>query len=544
MTFHGIDPDGATGLQRALSGQADGFDGNAAEMSTLLSALALSAAVPDLLTSAADDDRLGAQLLHGARSAAERYVVGAAGLPAHVVGHLVALQAGLMAALGARGRALAGVASGALPGQVVIEGTGEADTITVRMDGDELVVDVDGTETRYSAAETAEVVIRAGGGNDTITVDGDVTVSFTIMGSYGDDDIVSGGGDDVVIAGDGMDYVDGGAGDDHLHGNQGDDTIYGLDGDDYLFGGEGADYLEGARGDDRVYGDAGHDVVSGGHGDDQLHGGADADLLYSGTGANEVVGGAGADTAYHTASDHVQDDTVTAVLIEIDPTMGSTITVEGSDEFVARVEADLAMLASSPTGQQMLVALDDAAIASQQDGGIFNSGANDGNLVTIVEAEGYESEAHGESGPDATEDEDGPDSGTDVEIRYAVRYAVLVRPQGGPDSWMPPIGSLYHEMAHAFSLTTGNGEEGDYAGPGIDGQIPTSDIERQAVGLPVDHDGDPTTPEVPAPQQPEALTENALRTELGIPLRTSYQHRPEVENPEYVPPALPSTAPS
>jgi hypothetical protein len=240
----------------------------------------------------------------------------------------------------------------------------------------------------------------------------------------------------------------------------------------------------------------------------------------------------------------VVDDTVTAVRVEIDPSIGSTITVKGSDEFVARVQADLAMLAASPTGQQMLVALDEAAIASQQDGGHFNIGANDGNLVTIVEWDQDSARTSAESGPDALEDEDGPDSGTDVEISYKPRLIHLTRSQNGQDTWIPPVVVLYHELAHAVSFVTGNGETGVYGGPGVDGDLAVPEVERQASGLPVDHDDDPSTPEQVAPQQPIVLTENGLRRELGIPDRTSYENRPQGEEPVPAPPVPPGTIPS
>jgi hypothetical protein len=46
--------------------------------------------------------------------------------------------------------------------------------------------------------------------------------------------------------------------------------------------------------------------------------------------------------------------------------------------------------------------------------------------------------------------------------------------------------------------------------------------ERQAVGLPVDHDGDPSTPEQVDPDHPITYTENGLRREMGLPDRTTY----------------------
>ena len=48
-------------------------------------------------------------------------------------------------------------------------------------------------------------------------------------------------------------------------------------------------------------------------------------------------------------------------------------------------------------------------------------------------------------------------------------------------------------------------------------------LEREAVGLPIDDDGRLSTPDRLDPDHPYALTENALRQELGVPLRASYK---------------------
>ena len=84
----------------------------------------------------------------------------------------------------------------------------------------------------------------------------------------------------------------------------------------------------------------------------------------------------------------------------------------------------------------------------------------------------------------------------------------------------PPITTLYHELAHvddSFGHTIAGGV---YAGPDDAG---VRNQEREAVGLPFDDDGDPSTPDRLDPDHPYALTENALRQELGVPLRPTYR---------------------
>ncbi len=53
----------------------------------------------------------------------------------------------------------------------------------------------------------------------------------------------------------------------------------------------------------------------------------------------------------------------------------------------------------------------------------------------------------------------------------------------------------------------------------------TPNIERQAVGLPIamepfDFDFDPDTP--PTRTNPQAFTENGIRKEFGLPVRSTY----------------------
>jgi hypothetical protein len=83
----------------------------------------------------------------------------------------------------------------------------------------------------------------------------------------------------------------------------------------------------------------------------------------------------------------------------------------------------------------------------------------------------------------------------------------------------PPVTVLFHELAHAYDQLYGTGVEGTYAGADNTG---VANGEREAVGLPIDVDGDPATPPAPAPRHPPELTENALRAELGVAARTAY----------------------
>lgn len=369
------------------------------------------------------------------------------------------------------------------------------------------IVDVNGTT--YRVPKDQEIVVRTGEGGDVVEVPKGTRVNVTILGGEGDDkvqggdgrdtilggdgedEVQAGAGDDVVLGGTGRDYVDGQTGNDLLAGGAGDDTVYGLDGDDRILGGSGTDYLEGGKDKDVVHGGSGDDVVSGGRDDDTLFGAGGDDVVYAGAGTDATYGGTGDDTANQEAGD-TGEEVERTVTVQISDT-ARFINIEGSPEFVARVEADLDMLRSSPAGQQMLAAMqqehDDSGFL-----GMFQEG------VTIREHPG---------GDNNTADPDGN------VIEYSPR-----RDESVDDR--PPIVGLYHEMAHVYDYMTGNYDDSEYHG--ADGQDDGIEQgERTAVGLPVDHDDDPNTPEQRDPDHPYPLTENGLRDELGWDRREHYR---------------------
>ena len=160
-------------------------------------------------------------------------------------------------------------------GVLTIDGTAQADTITVRQSGSKITVD--GTTIRDRGASRSSIdvssvrriVVRGGRGDDTIYLAG-VTPPAMIWGGLGNDRITAGRGNSTVYGDPGNDTIYGGAGNDHLSGG---------DGDDVIFGGSGNDWITGDGGNDRLYGDSGDDVIDGGDGKDYLRGGSGADLL-------------------------------------------------------------------------------------------------------------------------------------------------------------------------------------------------------------------------------------------------------------------------
>ncbi|GGN94230.1 M91 family zinc metallopeptidase [Nocardia rhizosphaerihabitans] len=370
-------------------------------------------------------------------------------------------------------------------------------------------VTVNGTS--YAVPEGQEIVVRTGEGADHVNVPEGTKVNLTVLGGkdddviktgvgtdrvlggQGDDEIETGGGRDSVLAGGGRDYVDGQGDDDLLSGGGGNDTVYGLGGNDRLLGGAGQDYLEGATGDDTIAAGAGNDIMSGGRDNDVMYGGAGNDTSYAGAGSDATYGGTGADTAHNETGDRSDRDTEHTVTVQISND-ARFIKIEGSPEFVARTEADLDMLRSSPAGQQMLAEMQRA----HDDSGFLGIGKEN---LTITE---YPTS-------DNSKARDGAFGGNEIE--YSPRMDSI---NDGP-----PAVVLYHEMAHVYDYMTGNFDATKYTG-----DDPTNhgirQGERVAAGLPVDHDRNPETPEIIDPDHRIELTENGLRAEMGAPHREHY----------------------
>jgi hypothetical protein len=74
-------------------------------------------------------------------------------------------------------------------------------------------------------------------------------------------------------------------------------------------------------------------------------------------------------------------------------------------------------------------------------------------------------------------------------------------------------------MAHVYDYTNDTLADGTYD---QGGPRPVPNKEREAAGLPIDHDDDPGTPERIYPGHPYVFTENGLREELGAPHRPRY----------------------
>ncbi|WP_226595807.1 calcium-binding protein [Marinobacter nauticus] len=167
------------------------------------------------------------------------------------------------------------------------------DDVSIYRQGDDLVVEINGTEdalriSSHFEGEGAEhhhvdaIVFDDGSrvevGPDqfdqinvrsqNITEEGD-----ELHGTSANDTLDGLGGNDQIFGKKGDDQLIGGAGQDELHGDGGDDVLSGGQDKDRLYGGAGKDELRGEAGHDNLLGDDGDDILIGGAGDDYLVGG-------------------------------------------------------------------------------------------------------------------------------------------------------------------------------------------------------------------------------------------------------------------------------
>lgn len=422
--------------------------------------------------------------------------------------------------------------------KVTIETTKKDDKIGITQDAaGNVTVEVNGKKQTFTGKDKDNLIIKAGDGNDTVTVGKGVTVKLTIDGGDGDDrlqggdgdDTISGGGggdkieagagNDTVDGGDGRDYINGSKGRDKLAGGAGNDVIYGGDDADEIDGGDGDDYLEGGKGNDTIAGGKGKDILSGGMNDDILKGGEGDDVIYAGEGKDSIFGEKGSNKIFSQTGDTDDSKTKgvknTVVTIDLSKAVGTNIVVNGLDEFKERVEADLEMLRSSSTGRKMLEAHD-----------------NSKHSVTIVEEttinKGNSASSTGAGNPFYDEANKKNGSGQDGVVKYEIASVYRAT------SERPPVVGLFHELAHTYDFTNGTGRKGIYDGKDKVDKIDTLknplnkkpdvvNLERVGTGLTVDHDNDVKTPEILDPNHPQDLTENGLRNELSLPKREHYR---------------------
>lgn len=128
-------------------------------------------------------------------------------------------------------------------GSLRIAGSERDDHIVLRKIGDEILVTINGRESRFDGDAVGGASIRGLKGNDTIDTS-QAGMCVAISGDAGDDTIYGGRLSDSLFGGSGNDHITGNRGDDYLDGQDGDDTLISQGGIDVMHGGKGNDQAE------------------------------------------------------------------------------------------------------------------------------------------------------------------------------------------------------------------------------------------------------------------------------------------------------------
>jgi hypothetical protein len=466
-------------------------------------------------------------------------------------------------------------------GRVVIDVGGGDDAVVIDDRGDVLFVTVNGASYVLEVDESTALVVRLGQGDDEVMPIspmipgvGRTRAGLLIDGGRGDDeieihggaavlrgdsgdDVLSGSdGTDVILGGSGDDIVDGYGGDDRILGGTGEDLLYGETGDDAIDGGAGRDHVDGGAGSDRIAGSGGADVLSGGEGADVLDGGAGDDVAYTGPGIDTARGGAGADSLHVGPGDTIADRSgVDSVHRRpVDLTLLDAIGIDVEGPLADRIRSDLVTLASTDAGARLLeqlrgryIRITESESDHHREGVIGYDTRNDdagfgpaggdrapfslsaSPLVTIqhelVHAYDhfFDTQVPGlYLGPDA-------DQAGRVRVDVDGDAQVVMGPDDEPrfdgdDRWVTVDADGDGVVTRSEIEAVGGPDlNGDGAVDSGDGWVPNR--ERDAVGLPVDHDQDPSTPDIPGAQaggHPGWMNENGLRVELGVETRGGY----------------------
>lgn len=358
----------------------------------------------------------------------------------------------------------------------------------------------------------------------------------------GDDVAFAGAGDDTIIGGEGNDVVDGQDGNDVVEGGAGNDTVYGGRGNDDLSGQGGNDYVEGGSGDDTVDGGDGNDSLSGGRGDDVLSGGDGADHLFGGRGEDRYDGGDGYDEVVAEKGETTVN-TAPAKIIELTGSPGDEaielykpdwMTEDQYEAWKERIDSDLELLRTTPSGRVGLEALDDASNDSDSPWNPFDS---DSRIRIAPYVDGDDPNAH--DGFGVQDWLQGDDLGGNYASPPGNAFDddALVNYGGTHDEALderPPVASLYHELSHSYDQLSGGTHDGDYTEQRVDengnvideNSAPRAEINSVGVDLDGDGDYDPLDSKG-GREHPGELTENALRDDLGWDNRESYTIVPE-----------------
>ena len=236
-------------------------------------------------------------------------------------------------------------------GMLVVTGTADADTITLRLRAghpETLEVDDGGhgglADINIKRDQFDAIVVSARAGNDQVQIDESNGVftdthPTTLNGEGGDDTLLGGSGAESLDGGDGNDTMLGGAGIDTLSGGSGNDFIDGDQGNETALLGDGNDTFRWDPGD-------GNDTIEGGAGTDTM--------LFNGANGGELFDASanGGRLRFFRSAGNIVMDTDDVEVVQLNALGGAdTVTVNDlAATDVTAINVDLANPAGTGTG--------------------------------------------------------------------------------------------------------------------------------------------------------------------------------------------------
>ena len=360
------------------------------------------------------------------------------------------------------------------------------DIISKFADGKTTTINLDTDRGNY-VTTTGTANITVGNGENTIE---SFSGNINVTAGNGNNTIVGGKQANTITVGNGNNYISGGLGSDTIQAGDGDNTIYGLNGGNQITVGNGNNYVDGGAGNDTIIAGTGKNIVVGGLGEDKIRvAGTEGTIIDDSDGSN-ITGGEGNNVKLYNSSE-------TSFL-------GVSFKVAGTELFQARIKSDLEVFRATDSGKKLLSEIDSSGkqVVVQQ------THDQNGYSGPLNPNEGFK----GKITPDGQRGE-----GMDAHI--LINPAFLGPAQGRP------VNVFFHEGVHAYNNVTGTMQTENMFE--YDQETGISSIvglaEFQAVGLniingtKIEHpDGTVTA------GNPQGLSENALREELGLPKRNSY----------------------
>ncbi len=424
------------------------------------------------------------------------------------------------------------------------------DTLKITANGDKkLTANINGRIYHFPKPEQGDlhtINIETQGGNDYVVIGPDIKTSVRIMTGAGNDYVkagagyarVNGGsGNDAIRLGSGGGIALGGDGDDQMRAGAGNAVLSGGKGNDVLHSGPGASrrlvYLNGDQGDDTLKAGKGINVLNGGPGNDTLEG-AGTTTFYAGAGHDKIHSYSAKSRIYAKSSDVIHNDGNSKVtLMEVRDVGRKGIKIEGSAEFIGAAQDILDQLRGSVVGQQTLAQMDNFVDDVRAPVTLRESSDMNGSYYYFrnafsdqLSAEHY---SHFQDSPELGYVKNGlaGSVATHAEIELQTLHF-------DKHFSTTPLHALQHELSHAANGGDGSFQPGNQQAFGADGKpverygrpVFVNNVEYQALGLaivdgqPFDYDNNPLTR--PTTTNSSPFTENALRLEMGVPLRDRY----------------------